>query len=494
MRISNYLKFIIVFFCLASCSTENTSAENSTDDEIQNPSEEFTPTIWTKGAGTVANPFQIETPEHLFYLAEIVNDTLLSSVNPLGGRSFKVMSDIDLKSMPFTPIGGLKKDFVFHGNFDGNDKNIMNLCIDNPNKNYVGLFGQTGSNSSLININIKSGKIVAKDYVGGIVGNSRSQKILNCCFEGTIAAKNYVGGIIGRTTYNQNSTLIENSCFKGTIKGVEYVGGISGFNHFETIIRNCWSEEANISGDNKVGGISGLLTTNCLIEKSFSSASLFGTHSVGGIVGHGDSFKINECHFEGDIEGSRYNGGVIGHSRNNEIVKCYNSGSIKGRSETGGIAGYAHSGTIISSFNKGAITSTFFGGGIVGYSISSNTTQIYIVNCYNVGDIDGGKQAGGIVGAAYTADLKYCYSTADIPYVPDTSQPILVDNGFSTTVRDLYCYYLSDVARHITGSNKTYDEMQSQTFVDLLNSNTNNAWKSDSNTNLNKGFPVLNWQ
>ena len=111
------------------------------------------------GAGTVENPFKIYTEEDLKY----IHDHLDSH--------YELESDIELTS-EWVPIG--TKENPFTGAFDGNNHKIINLQIDDSTLEYAGLFGYVKDSdehkTQIKNIYLVNPNIVAKQYVGGLIG------------------------------------------------------------------------------------------------------------------------------------------------------------------------------------------------------------------------------------------------------------------------------------------------------------------------------------
>ena len=157
-------------------------------------------TSFARGSGSQADPYIIETPEQLAYLANSVN-----SGNNYYYKYFKQGADIDLggkqakdgtwSGQQWIPIGNSSESF--QGHFDGNGYKISNIYI-NGSQDYQGLFGSTSS-YRLENINIASGIIVGGDYIGGVVGITEEGSISNCTNNATVKGENYVGGICGRS-------------------------------------------------------------------------------------------------------------------------------------------------------------------------------------------------------------------------------------------------------------------------------------------------------
>ena len=118
---------------------------------------EITPTKPSSGDGTSANPYQIGTPEELFWFAALVKgDTSVPEVSSANtGACATLTANITvntgvLKSdgnladnysdfTTWTPIGNDQKQYT--GTFDGQGHTISGLYFKESNACYVGLFG-----------------------------------------------------------------------------------------------------------------------------------------------------------------------------------------------------------------------------------------------------------------------------------------------------------------------------------------------------------------
>ncbi len=268
-----------------------------TEIEALNPTASENSDIWDgtvaasfpNGDGSESSPYLIYTAEQLAFLASSVNNG-----NNYSGKYIKLMANIDLNDMEWTPIGignADDEDFTtcsFAGNFDANFHTVSNLKIDSTDFNSVGFFGvvNNGSITSLAIINadvtasqsgvIHCGVIIGKAkntsinycYVNGVlssagtlsnmnalssgllVGHMDGSYIDNCYAIGSINATtddipNYAGGLVGRIA--RTASHISNSYFAGTIditdsgdKEIVCAGGIVGLYASTThYINNC---------------------------------------------------------------------------------------------------------------------------------------------------------------------------------------------------------------------------------------------------------------
>lgn len=143
------------------------------------------PSTLFNGAGTESDPYLIETSDDLLKMgAHYLDD------NASADLYFKLANDInmskDSSGLPihFTPICYNKS---FDGYFDGNNKTISGLLIDNQYE-YTGLFGTIASNHWVKNLTVKGNIYWDEAYaVGGVAGRVLAGGYLqNCHFEGNI--------------------------------------------------------------------------------------------------------------------------------------------------------------------------------------------------------------------------------------------------------------------------------------------------------------------
>ena len=240
----------------------------------------------TEGKGTQAEPYLIERPEHLAWLARATNNFALGQAflgkvtgyqrTAFSGVYFKQTADIDLAGLDFTPIGNYQSgsNYVnrhgFAGVYDGNgyaiknatinaQKNSGNAAITNvvdtfkdatTNKSYVGLAGDTyvsgifgllGSGAVIKNIDAKNVKVgmlknangttSADTYyetiAGVIVGMANGATVTNCTTDKNCSAVGvYAGGIVG---FTNAANEISYNVNRATVTGDFAAGGSSKF-------------------------------------------------------------------------------------------------------------------------------------------------------------------------------------------------------------------------------------------------------------------------
>ena len=250
-----------------------------------------------------------------------------------------------------------------------------------------------------------------------------------------------IGGIVG---YADKSTL-RRLFTQLSIYGRSTVGGIIGYAS-DTQISDCGVKTETFNNGNNsaimVGGIIGQASCSSHCEFSnlvnYSNISS-GSNYIGGIFGSmvaGTSVKINKVVNLGKISATNNVGGIIGKTsgKDIEVYDAANFGSIQGiagdkECGVGGIAGAAEDAiTIYKSVNHGNITinrnAKYYGaGGILGYVKQGGAHVRYCCNRANIDypkDKEDSHGIGGIVGSIEKANdnddcyLLDCYNLVEI--------------------------------------------------------------------------------
>ena len=252
-------------------------------------------------------------------------------------------------------------------------------------------------------------------------------------------------------------------CAGGSVQGGKWFNGVfdGGFHkitglYIDTISdihsnESTWNSNAALFHTIKDG-----IIKNLYLEGEISSP-----HECAGLLyWHG---TVENCIVNVDVvsTGSGYYGAAGIIFQNGNVEKSANLGNITARnSKAGGVIGSAHGNRIINCYNIGSIEGDSYVGGIAGMMPSSS--QIY--NCYNVGDVvSSGEYKGGVVGR----------------------------RGNSASIWN--SYYREDCIDESNeyGEPKSAAFMRTQEFVDLLNSgNETDVWTMDTE-NTNDGYPII---
>ena len=263
-----------------------------------------------------------------------------------------------------------------------------------------------------------------------------------------------IGGIVG---YADKSTL-RRLFTQLSIYGRSTVGGIIGYAS-DTQISDCGVKTETFNNGNNsaimVGGIIGQASCSSHCEFSnlvnYSNISS-GSNYIGGIFGSmvaGTSVKINKVVNLGKISATNNVGGIIGKTsgKDIEVYDAANFGSIQGiagdkECGVGGIAGAAEDAiTIYKSVNHGNITinrnAKYYGaGGILGYVKQGGAHVRYCCNRANIDypkDKEDSHGIGGIVGSIEKAndnDDSYvldCYNMGEINVQKKATSSLVTD-------------------------------------------------------------------
>ena len=149
------------------------------------------------------------------------------------------------------------------------------------------------------------------------------------------------------------------------------------------------------------------------------------------------------------VTGNFNRAGLFGCVKDGTIRKLTVAGSVSctaNQGWCGGIAGYAKSETIENCASLCTVSNTGIDarvGGIVGYVPSSSSMTI-ICDCYNIGNITGGRDnggsyTGGICGFYLSGQIFNCYNVGEITGGNDIDK--IAVYGYNKPTN---CYYLSD--------------------------------------------------
>ncbi|OQC13363.1 MAG: hypothetical protein BWX72_01663 [Firmicutes bacterium ADurb.Bin080] len=218
---------------------------------------------------------------------------------------------------------------------------------------------------------------------------------------------------------------------KGYINGGENVGALAGGSTGK--IYDSRNNGVNIIGDSYIGGITGVLSGEGEILRTYNSSSIYGFGYLGGITGiTGTNTVISDGENYGSIEGENNIIGGISGENQGYIKDSFNEGRVLGNSLLGGIAGInGATGIILNSYNEGDIQGNSYIGGIAGEHQSGGILD----NSYNIGRIDGDITSGGIAGTV-NSNVRNCFNAGQILL----GDPI----GNESADYISYCYYLSE--------------------------------------------------
>ena len=291
--------------------------------------------------------------------------------------------------------------------------------------------GVTGDNVGTIKNATNSAKVDASEaiYVGGIAGrNHDSGKLLGMgnSNQGKVIGKNYVGGVIGKNevaiigTETDGVGVTNSGMVIATSGGAGGIIGENDANITYATMKNEGEVHGNAS-ENGTGGIIGVNGMNASITNSSMMNTLngkvTGISNVGGLIG------INHATVTGGRDSSDgyykyqiYNNGTIQAGSYDEKTGTLHT-EITGSENIGGLIG-DNTGALTAGYNTGVITagSSTNVGGIAGSNsgrIDQVFTNVMTENGQNQ-DITGASNVGGIVGNnVNSATISNAYTAQD---------------------------------------------------------------------------------
>ena len=274
-------------------------------------------TKYSGGTGEPNDPYQIATAEDLILLGEspedydkhfILTDDIDLDPNLPGRKVFDravIASDMNDANWWFdgTPFLGI---------FDGNDHIVSHLTIEG--ESYLGLFGHLDFGAKIFNLGLEEVDINGNDIVGGLAGS--------------------------------NNGIISISRSTGSVIGESGVGGLIGFINWDGSLSKCYSI-STVIGSINVGGLVGVNTGD--IIHCYGTGDVSGSEQVGGLVGSNgyDYDPNNTLGTSGGLGVGLPGGG----ERGGRISNCYSTSSVLGDNSVGGLVGYhIWRGTIVDCF------------------------------------------------------------------------------------------------------------------------------------------------
>ena len=461
--------------------------------------------------------------------ANIINCSFNGSINSKGSRSGGIVGDIWRS--------GKIESCYFNGTINTN----------NPEANVGGIVGlaTAGYEDNVQEINIKncyaSGFINAdeKAHIGGIAGNIKTN---NDASKVNLSNNYYLSSMaVGAVNNdnNKNCTKFAEKALKGCAEnlGKPFTDNnrTDGFNDGYPVFE--WQSEPyrfNGKGTESspyiISNKSDLVAMRDMVNSAFfnskyGSASYLLTSDIdleneiwtpiGTYNDDGSGFKsIFSGNFNGNMhtiknlkvdETVPYSGlfGRIGNSSNSGNVDSLNVyGEISSSSDyVGGLSGEIAYGSSITNSNFiGNVSGSNYVGGIAGKCWYSSE----IINCYSNSTISAKSCAGGILGAAlkagddrYNIKVENCYHIGDVSADSNAAQIIgasELNGNKSTTVELLNCYYLKGNEAVNGEYTKADVNPTSANLLKHIAKDLGSAFSSNTDTELNDGYPVLAWQ
>ncbi len=209
---------------------------------------------------TVDGDFAISNVNGMFWLADQVN----VQGNGFAGKTVKLTADIDLQNRLWSPICQTGSS-AFQGIFDGNNKTIKNLNVDETSDNATyraaGLFGFIDSNwdVEIKGLTIEGAAVKGHHYVGTIVGYMEGNNSIADC-----TVKNAVVSSVFNTVAKDDGDKA------GAIVG--YLRGTVGNCHVVDCQVDAIRDAAQIAGAGIVANVTSCTATNVVVSHNTTAA------------------------------------------------------------------------------------------------------------------------------------------------------------------------------------------------------------------------------
>lgn len=353
----------------------------------------------------------------------VVNEDLISSLNL---DSDGVVTGT-VTARIWTPISSeYNSGDNYTGIFEGNNKKISGLYMNNKEKSGTGVFGYVGTNGRISNVGVVDSYFCGDYQVAGICGQAKGALIEGCYNAGVVRGTGYnIAGVCARAS----KTMIKECYNTGTVNGqYAYVGGLCGYSDVTTIENS--HNIGKISGTGEcVGGLCGESLKTTIID-CYNTGAVSGTgECVGGLCGLAGNSKpeteaiIKDSYNAGAVSGEKnYTGGLCGkltasNAAATTIQTSYNTGEVNGaRNYVGGLCGRIDGNkvTVTNSYNTGKVSSEKDDvGGLCGDLAMRTSNDITITNSYNIGELNGaGSSDGGLYGSGWEEFVTNSYYLA----------------------------------------------------------------------------------
>lgn len=171
--------------------------------------------------------------------------------------------------------------------FDGRGHEILNLYIDRPAEQRVGLFGEV-RDADIRNLGLSGALMSVRgdDRVGALAGNISNSAVQASYSEGLVSGREHAGGLIG---YAFGSEILATYA-TGPVSGHKYIGGLLGY-----------ASEGSVSA-------------------SYSTASVSAGKRAGGLIGFTYKHVVSASYSAGPVKAGNEEAGLVGYSYGSEII------------------------------------------------------------------------------------------------------------------------------------------------------------------------------
>jgi hypothetical protein len=230
-----------------------------------------------EGSGTAIDPYAISNLNELIWVSEHSAewDKYFVLKGDINAAASTALND----GAGFIPIGN--SSTAFSGTWNGKGHQILNLYINRPATDGVGLFGVTDG-AVLDSIGLTDATITGEDEVGALAGKADNTTIIRYCFS------------------------------SGAVAGVRDLGGLLGLVDGASTVSDCYAQTDVTSASGDAGGLIGEIRAS--VNRCYSSGSVSGNGTLGGLVGRNSGGSAVNCFWDIEGSGRAVSAGGIGKS------------------------------------------------------------------------------------------------------------------------------------------------------------------------------------
>ena len=226
-------------------------------------------------------------------------------------------------------------------------------------------------------------------------------------------------------------------------------------------------------------GLFGWKVSDSVINLGLVNADITGQNNVGAITGkYMCGYEMMNCFSTGTINGAENVGGLVGINDNTDI-------------------GYSYIGKSYSMCN---VSGTNNVGGFIGYNYNGGD-YVDIIDCWSSGDVTRSSGTntsfGAFCGNNYDGGIHDSYATGSV-FQSDGATALGTDNGFVGTDNSGYYgnnFFDTDVSNQSTGTGatgKTTAQMQTESTFTNAGWDFTNTWAMSSEISFDE-YPTLQW-
>lgn len=342
--------------------------------------------------------------------------------------------------------------------------NFVNLT--SPKNTLAGIVSTLYQDGSVLDC-VNHGNLTmtgSNGYIAGIAqsGSAINLTVMRCVNYGNISCEGsssvYAAGILNRSGRNLRMDSCINHGDITTNKG-QYTGGLiaylSGNATARGLITNCYNYGKITGNGNHIGGLAGYITVDSVAYCGNYGAVVANTTAkmlVGGLAAYTTGTAWKGCFNCGDVTTAAYNtGGCFGSfGTSTNAYECANTGNVKSTATTGTATNFTAAG------------------------FASNIVSGNIVDCFNLGNVEGNKYVAGFVGRCQknsTFTNNYTAGQVIVPEGVTTAYPFIGSEPTATNYNNNYF----DVYRWGRDNIESVGAMGLETR-DLLGKNLSDAW------------------